>query len=52
MGYDFSKPEVQQLYEDEVRKRQQPPFNMEREKAEMLVAVLMWEPIPKTAYPK
>jgi hypothetical protein len=47
MGYDFSKPETQAIFEQEVRKRTEPPLNMSRAQAEMLVAVLMWSPPPK-----
>lgn len=38
---DFSKPETKALYEIEVGKRMKAPFLMERQQAEMLVAVLM-----------
>jgi hypothetical protein len=40
---DFSTPEGKALFEREVRKRTEPPFNMGREQAEMLVAVLLTE---------
>lgn len=40
---DFSTPEGKALFESEVLKRMQPPFNMPREQAEMLVAVLLWD---------
>lgn len=43
MGYDFSKPETKQLFEQEVTKRMAEPFRMSRSEAEMLVAMLMWE---------
>lgn len=41
---DHSTPEAKALFEQEVRKRMEPPLCMERTKAEMLVAVLLWEP--------
>jgi len=44
MAHDFSKPETKALFEEEVRKRMEPPFNMSRTQAEMLVAALMWQP--------
>lgn len=51
MKFDFSKPETKALYEAEVRKRIEPPFCMERNQAEMLVAALMWEPDGKDEVP-
>lgn len=41
---DHSTPEAQALFEREVRRRTDPPFCMSRTQAEMLVAVLMWQP--------
>ena len=46
MAHDFSKPETKKLFEAEVRKRMEEPFCMSRTEAEMLVAVLMWQPSP------
>lgn len=51
MKVDFSTPEGQALFEREVRKRMEPPANMEREKAEMLVAVLLAD-LPTDLPPK
>jgi hypothetical protein len=47
MAFDFSKPETQEIFRLEVKKRMDPPFSMSRMQAEMLVAVLMWSP-PKS----
>lgn len=44
MRYDFSKPETQKIFQQEVSKRMAPPLNMSRTQAEMLVATLMWSP--------
>jgi hypothetical protein len=43
MAIDFSTQEGKALFEREVRMRMEPPFYMGREKAEMLVAVLLRE---------
>lgn len=40
--YDFSKPDTQKVFQQEVRKRMAPPLNMTRAQAEMIVAHLMW----------
>jgi hypothetical protein len=41
---DFSKPDNHKIYQEEVKKRMEPPFNMSRTQAEMLVFHLMWSP--------
>lgn len=43
MQWDFSKPETQEVYRREVKKRMD-DFGMSRVQAEMLVAVLMSDP--------
>ena len=46
MPFDHSKPETKELYRREVDKRVE--LGMPRDKAEMLVAVLMWDGPTKT----